>query len=64
MRVGLLVLSALLVACGYHPVDASRVFGPEVRRIAIRAFVNESQEVGLERDRALPVDAVDLSRTP
>jgi hypothetical protein len=44
-----LLLAVSACGCGFRPVDASRVFGPGVRRIEIRAFDNESPEPGVER---------------
>ncbi|MFQ5515163.1 MAG: LPS assembly lipoprotein LptE [Myxococcota bacterium] len=50
MRLRLVVLLApVLLACGFRPVDASGVFGPDVRRIEIRPFDNPTAEPGFER---------------
>lgn len=49
MRVAVAVLTLAAQGCGYRFVDERVVFGPEVRRIEIRAFENESGEPGYER---------------
>lgn len=43
------LLSIAAQGCGYRFVDERAVFGPEIRRIEIRAFENESTEPGYEQ---------------
>jgi hypothetical protein len=46
---GILLAALLASACGYRFVDERAAFGPDLRRIEIRAFENRSDQAGYEQ---------------
>ncbi len=48
-RAGVVLAVALVLGCGYRPVGATLVLGPDVQQLEIRMFENPTDEPGLEQ---------------
>jgi hypothetical protein len=61
---GVVAVVVVLPACGYQFAGGGRTFDPGLRTIGVRALVNETREIGVEKRLAMAIEREFVIRGP